>query len=302
MLNNYDKLINIAKNNNCKILLNEPMANHTTFKIGGPADIFLSVPNDKALSEILIQCRDSEIPYYIVGNGSNILANDSGVHGVCIKLNYSDDLIKIVDDTSIICKANVTLSKLCKFALDHSLSGLEFAWGIPGSVGGAVFMNAGAYSGEIKNVVSMCFHVDNNGNLGSFSKDQLDLSYRHSIYSDLNYVITSAKFDLVKDNQILIRERMDDFMNRRKLKQPLEFPSAGSIFKRPTGFFAGSLIEECGLKGKAIGGAMVSKKHSGFIINTGNATCKDVTDLIALIQKTVFEKKGIKLECEVKRI
>lgn len=302
MLENYQQLIDIAQKQNCKVLLNEPMSKHTSFKIGGPADVFINITADSALVDILKFCKQNSVPYFIIGNGSNLLVNDNGIHGVCIKLNYNKDVIKLVNETTIICKASVSLSKLCKFALDNSLSGLEFAWGIPGSVGGAVFMNAGAYSGEIKDVILSCSHVDNDGNAGFFLKNQLDLSYRHSVYSDLNYVITAAKFQLKRDNPVFISRRMDDFMNKRRSKQPLDFPSAGSIFKRPSGHFTGSLIEKCGLKGKSIGGAMVSNKHAGFIINTGNASCKDVTDLITLIQNTVYKEKGINLECEVRQI
>lgn len=302
MLENYQQLIDIAQKQNCKVLLNEPMSKHTSFKIGGPADVFINITADSALVDILKFCKQNSVPYFIIGNGSNLLVNDNGIHGVCIKLNYNKDVIKLVNETTIICKASVSLSKLCKFALDNSLSGLEFAWGIPGSVGGAVFMNAGAYSGEIKDVILSCSHVDNDGNAGFFLKNQLDLSYRHSVYSDLNYVITAAKFQLKRDNPVFISRRMDDFMNKRRSKQPLDFPSAGSIFKRPSGHFTGSLIEKCGLKGKSIGGAMVSNKHAGFIINTGDASCKDVTDLITLIQNTVYKEKGINLECEVRQI
>lgn len=302
MLENYQQLIDIAQKQNCKVLLNEPMSKHTSFKIGGPADVFINITADSALVDILKFCKQNSVPYFIIGNGSNLLVNDNGIHGVCIKLNYNKDVIKLVNETTIICKASVSLSKLCKFALDNSLSGLEFAWGIPGSVGGAVFMNAGAYSGEIKDVILSCSHVDNDGNAGFFLKNQLDLSYRHSVYSDLNYVITAAKFQLKRDNPVFISRRMDDFMNKRRSKQPLDFPSAGSIFKRPSGHFTGSLIEKCGLKGKSIGGAMVSNKHAGFIINTGDASCKDVTDLITLIQDTVYKEKGINLECEVRQI
>lgn len=301
MLNNYSDIINIAKNHNCEVLLNEPMCKHTSFKIGGPCDVFINITDDKALIDILKICKQLSIPYHIIGNGSNLLVSDNGIRGLCIKLAYDHNVISL-NDNIINCKANISLSRLCKFALDNSLSGLEFAWGIPGSVGGAAFMNAGAYSGEMKNVLIECRHIDNCGNIGSFSKNELKLSYRHSIYSELHYIITDVKVKLHQDNYIDIKKRMDDFMSRRKSKQPLEFPSAGSIFKRPYGFFAGSLIEECGLKGKSVGGAMVSEKHAGFIINTGNATCKDVLDLIALIQKTVYENKGVNLECEVKQI
>lgn len=301
MLNNYSDIIKIAKNYDCEVLLNEPMCKHTSFKIGGPSDVFINIINDRALIDILKICKQSSIPYHIIGNGSNLLVSDDGIRGLCIKLAYNHNVISL-NDNIITCKANVSLSRLCKFALDNSLSGLEFAWGIPGSVGGAAFMNAGAYLGEMKDILIECNHIDDCGNFGSFFKDELKLSYRHTIYSELPYVITDVKVKLHQGNYIDIKKRMDDFMARRKSKQPLEFPSAGSVFKRPAGFFAGSLIEECGLKGKSVGGAMVSEKHAGFIINTGDATCKDVLDLIELIQKTVYENKGVILECEVKKI
>ena len=237
-----------------------------------------------------------------IGNGSNLLINDNGFYGIVFKLDGDFKQISIVDENTIKCGTGTTLAKLCKFALDHNLSGLEFAWGIPGSVGGAAFMNAGAYGGEMKDVLEASAYIAPDGTLGTFTAEEMNLSYRHSVYSENNYIITSITVKLKPDSYEAIRGRMDDFMGRRKDKQPLEYPSAGSVFKRPEGYYAGGLIEECGLKGCQIGGAQVSEKHAGFIINKGGAACEDVCGLIKHIQDTVFEKKGVLLECEIKRI
>ncbi|MEE0931388.1 MAG: UDP-N-acetylmuramate dehydrogenase, partial [Acutalibacteraceae bacterium] len=198
--------------------------------------------------------------------------------------------------------AGVMLSGLARQVSSMGYTGFEYATGIPGTLGGGVTMNAGAYGGEIKDVLSSCTHIDNENKLGAFGVCQLELGYRHSVYADNNYVITGAVFRLHRDSPVEIRKRMDDYMNRRKTKQPVEFPSAGSVFKRPEGYFAGTLIQEAGLKGKQIGGAQVSEKHAGFIINKGKATCKDVLDLIAHIKNTVKENSGIELECEIKSV
>lgn len=299
---NIDKIITSAKEHNCKVLENEPLSRHTTFKIGGNARALIVVENANSLSELFKLCTKLDVPNFVIGNGSNLLISDDGYDGVVFRLDGDFKQISIVDENTIKCGAGTTLAKLCKFALDHNLSGLEFGWGIPGTVGGSAFMNAGAYGGEMKDVLESSSYITPDGELGTMSADKMDLSYRHSVYSENRYIITSVTVKLKPDSYEAIRGRMDDFMGRRKDKQPLEYPSAGSVFKRPEGYFAGGLIEECNLKGKQIGGAQVSEKHAGFIINKNNATCEDVCNLIKHIQDTVFEKKGVNLECEIKRI
>ena len=210
------------------------------------------------------------------------------------------DNISLVNDTNISVSAGTSLKKLCNSALDNSLTGLEFAYGIPGTVGGAVFMNAGAYDGEVKDVIVSCETVDMNGNVKKYTKDEMDLSYRHSAFQSKDEIIVSAVFELKKGDKDLISEKMNDLMSRRKDKQPLEYPNAGSTFKRPVGQFAGKLIQDCGLRGFAVGGAMVSEKHCGFVINNNNATCEDVTSLISQVQEKVLKETGFFLECEVK--
>jgi UDP-N-acetylmuramate dehydrogenase len=208
--------------------------------------------------------------------------------------------IKLLDETTIYCEAGASLKALCMFALENSLSGLEFAYGIPGTLGGAVYMNAGAYGGEMKDVLYSVNHIDNDGNNGTLNKENLDLGYRHSAYTNNGFVITSAVIKLTKADKKDIKEAMDDKLQRRKDKQPLEYPSAGSTFKRPEGYFAGALIEDCGLKGYTVGGAQVSEKHAGFVINKGGATATDVMTLISDVQRIVKEKHGVTLETEVK--
>lgn len=297
---NYDDIVNLAESLGCKVLRNEPMSKHTTFKIGGVADLLINVGNREQLREIVKKATEQAIPFYVLGNGSNLLISDNGIRGCVIRLCGEFNEVRLLDNNKIECGAGATLAKLCVFAQDNSLSGLEFAWGIPGSVGGAAFMNAGAYGGEMKDVMISCEHITRDGEIGHLNNDELNLSYRKSAYIDNGYIITAITLQLSRDDKMMIRERMDDYMNRRKTKQPLEYPSAGSVFKRPEGNFAGTLIEKCGLKGKTIGGAMVSQKHAGFIVNNGGATAEDVANLVKLIQETVKKETGILLECEIK--
>ena len=285
----------------CEIKQDEPLSKFTTFKIGGAAAAVVTVNNVKELSEILSLCKQNNVQRMVIGNGSNLLVSDEGYEGIVIKLDGDFKNITI-DGETIKCGSGVTLASLCKFARDNSLSGLEFAWGIPGTVGGAAFMNAGAYGGEMKNVVMSTSYINDDGAAGTYIGEENKFSYRYSIYSENNYVITGVTFKFKTDDPELIKERMDDYMSRRRSKQPLDYPSAGSVFKRPDGYFAGGLIEECGLKGYSIGGAQVSEKHAGFIINKGGATCSDVCKLVEHIQKTVKENKGVELECEIRRI
>lgn len=286
----------------CDIKYNEPMKSHTTFNCGGEADVFVSPKTFDELEKIVNFCKENEVKPFVIGKGSNLLVKDSGIRGIVIHLGKDFDDINLIDDTTVVCLAGTSLMKLCKFALENSLTGLEFAYGIPGSVGGAAYMNAGAYGGEMKDVLYRCDHIDFDGNKSSFENEQLALSYRTSAYKDSDKIVYRAYFKLKKGNKDEIRAKMDDFMGRRKDKQPLDYPSAGSTFKRPEGYFAGKLIEECGLKGANIGGAKVSEKHCGFIINTGNASASDIIKLIALVQDFVLAKTGVFLETEVKII
>ena len=294
-----DIIFNLAEILGCEARKYEPLSKHTTFKIGGVADTYVKVTSLSKLSTILKECRESDIDYMIIGNGSNILASDDGYRGVVIRLDGDFRKIALVDDDTVYCGAGATLAALCKFALNNGLSGLEFAWGIPGSVGGAVFMNAGAYGGEMKDVVYSVNHLTKNGNPGRTEKDALQFGYRTSVYRQNNAIITGATLKLRKDNPEDIRARMDDYLGRRSSKQPLEYPSAGSVFKRPAGAYAGALIEQCGLKGHSHGGAQVSEKHAGFIINKANANANDVKSLIREVQTKVYDETGFNLECEL---
>lgn len=298
-MNKSETIFNLAEILGCEARKYEPMSKHTSFKIGGNADVYIKVNNLSKLSTILKECQASDVDYMILGNGSNLLVSDDGIRGVVIRLDGDFRKITLLDDTTIFCGAGATLAYLCKFALNCGLSGLEFAWGIPGTVGGAVFMNAGAYDGEMKDVVHSVSHISPSGEIGRTEKENLNFGYRTSVYRSNNMIITGVTLKLKKGNPDEIRAKMDDYMLRRSTKQPLEYPSAGSVFKRPEGNFAGALIEQCGLKGKTCGGAQVSEKHAGFIINKSNATSKDVRDLIGEIQKTVSEKTGYSLECEL---
>lgn len=298
----YNEICDIAKNLNCNVLLNEPMSKHTSFKIGGNADAFICVNDNSSLKSLLSSIKDRNIPYFILGNGSNLLVSDKGIRGIVLKLDGTFCDIKLINDDAIECGSGALLSKVCKFALENSLSGLEFAFGIPGTVGGAAFMNAGAYGGEMKDVIVCCDHITRSGKAEQLFSNDLGFGYRTSFYSDKDHIITGVTLKLKKGDPLHIKQNMDDFINKRKEKQPLNFPSAGSVFKRPVGNFAGTLIEQCGLKGKSVGGAMVSEKHAGFIINTGNAECQDVLALIDHIKATVFERTGIILECELKTV
>lgn len=298
----YGELITLAKNLGAVVEENVPMSKYTSFKTGGNADLLIIPASVDSLSQIIKKCKELNIKPFVMGNGSNLLVTDSGYKGVMIKIGSNLSSMKMLDENTIECESGVMMKALCNFAFDNSLSGLEFAFGIPGNLGGAVYMNAGAYGGEMKDVLYSCTHIDSDGNIGTLTKDQLDLGYRRSAYTDNGYTIISATLKLQKGDKTEIKEAMNDKLRRRKEKQPLEFPSAGSTFKRPEGYFAGALIEDCQLKGYTIGGAQVSEKHAGFVINRGGATSTDILNLIKHIQDTVFEKHGVKLETEVKII
>ena len=294
-----DIICNLSEILNCEAKQREPLSRHTTFKIGGAADAYISVTSLSKLSTIVRECEESEIDWMVIGNGSNLLVSDEGYRGAVLRLDGDFRRISLVDDCTVYCGAGASLAALCKFALSNGLSGLEFAWGIPGTVGGAVFMNAGAYGGEMKQVVYSVSHLTPEGDIGRIESDGLEFGYRTSVYRKNGYIITGATIKLKKANPDDIRAAMDDYFGRRSSKQPLEYPSAGSVFKRPEGAFAGALIEQCGLKGHSHGGAQVSEKHAGFIINTGGASANDVKALVREIQTKVYDETGYTLECEL---
>ena len=278
-------------------VLNEPMHRHTTFKIGGNADIFINLSDTEDLSFVLKAAQNCCVPVFLLGKGSNLLVSDDGIEGVVVCLKGLDRIS--VEQNRLIVGGGATLRNICIEAQKAGLSGLEFAFGIPGTVGGAVFMNAGAYGGEISQVISRATVMDKNGNVRVVEAKDMALGYRTSVFKTSGDIVLSAEFELSFDDKDLIRERMEDYFTRRREKQPLEYPSAGSTFKRPEGYFAGALIQKNNLKGVSIGGAQVSEKHAGFVINKDNATCSDVRSLIKKIQKTILDADGVSLETEV---
>lgn len=295
--NDYNLIEQTAAKYGATVLYNEDMKHHTTFRIGGPCDVMVKINCEALLCELIKQCEEEKIKYYILGRGSNVLVSDKGLRGVVLLIGSDFSSVR-VDGDIIECKAGASLSAVCQVALENGLQGLEFAYGIPGSVGGAVYMNAGAYGGEMKDVIISCKYIDN-GEIKEIPLSEMNLSYRHSLFSEKGYCITSVKLGLKKGDKAGIKSLMDTLMQKRKDKQPLEYPSAGSTFKRPEGDFAGRLIEVCGLKGTACGGAEVSTKHSGFVINKDNATFSDVLGVIDTVKKTVKEQTGVELQCEV---
>ena len=298
----YNEIAFFAENIGAEVIKDAPMKKYTSFKCGGNASVLIIPDSIDNLNKIIEFSYSKNIKPFIIGNGSNLLVTDKGIDGVVIKVGSKLSEIRLLDETTIYCEAGASLKSLCMFALENSLSGLEFAYGIPGTLGGAVYMNAGAYGGEMKDVLYSVNHLDENGNVGTLQKENLDFGYRYSAYTKNGFVITSAILKLNKADKKDIKEAMDDKLGRRKDKQPLEYPSAGSTFKRPEGYFAGALIEDCGLKGYTVGGAQVSEKHAGFVINKGGATSTDVITLIGDVQRIVHEKHGVMLETEVKII
>ncbi len=282
-----------------RVLIDELMSNHTSFKIGGPADVMVFPSNSTQLGEIIKLFINSKTPYLVMGNGTNLLVSDKGIRGVVIKIYNNMDNYSVYGEYMEL-EAGMLISKASKIALQHSLSGLEFAEGIPGTVGGAVTMNAGAYIGEMAMVVHQTDYMDANGNIITVTGQEHDFSYRTSIIQKTKGIVLKTRLKLNKGDSSKIEELMNDFNFKRRDKQPLEWPSAGSVFKRPKGYFVGKLIDDCGLRGYSIGGAKISDKHSGFIINTGDATCKDVFELIKHIQSTVKERFGVELEPELR--
>ena len=283
---------------------NEPLAAHCTFRIGGPADVFILPENAEQLCKTVALCKKCDVKYYLLGNGSNILFEDAGYRGAIIDTTAMQQELRFAEApdgaVSITVGAGTKLSALCKAALEKGLTGLEFAYGIPGTVGGAVYMNAGAYGGEVKDVLSTVTYFTREGMVVTEEAAKLDLSYRHSIFEENGGCILSAVFRLNPGDPEAIRARMDELMQKRIDKQPLDKPSAGSTFKRPVGAFAAALIDQCGLRGYCHGGAAVSEKHCGFVVNLGGATCADVLALCDEVRTIVKEKTGFDLEKEIR--
>lgn len=288
----------LAADTGCDVMFDEPLCRHTSFQIGGPADIFINAPDASSLETMYAALRARGVPTRFLGNGSNLLVDDAGVRGAVVRL--SELTPPTVNGTKLACGAGIPLKQVCRAARDHALSGLEFAFGIPGYVGGAVYMNAGAYGGEMADVIAAASVLLPDGTVTDMDKTALQLSYRHSALMENGGIVLSAVFDLSPGDVTDIEAKMNDFMGRRRDKQPLEYPSAGSYFKRPTGYFAGALIEQSGLKGFAIGGAQVSEKHAGFVINRDHATCDDVLRLEDAVRERVYRDHGVTLEREVR--
>ncbi len=283
------------------VLLDEPMKNYTTIKTGGLADIIVMPQSITEIQSVIKICKENDVPYFVMGKGSNLLVSDKGMRCVVVKLG--DKFAKItIDGNDVIAQAGVSLSELSEKIMEKSLKGFEFAGGIPGTLGGATAMNAGAYGGEMKDIIKSVKVLNTEGEIINLSSEELEFGYRTSMIQVKNYIVLEVKMEFEKGNYEEIAKTTKDLMETRKAKQPLHLPSCGSVFKRPAGHFAGKLIEDSGLKGKKIGGAKVSKLHCGFIVNVDNATTNDVLDLIELIQKTVKSKFGIQLETEVKII
>ncbi|MCI8283847.1 MAG: UDP-N-acetylmuramate dehydrogenase [Firmicutes bacterium] len=309
----YNEILNIIGDKN-RVLKEVPLSEHTTFKIGGPADIMVfpkSADELRRLTEFLRSEKfqnsgskkdaQQSANYFIIGNGSNLLVRDGGLRGVVIKIGSGMSEIK-TESEILTVQAGALLSAAAAEAARASLTGMEFASGIPGSFGGAVFMNAGAYDGEMAQIIESVTALMQDGTIRKFKKDEVDFGYRHSVFCDIGGIILEGEIRLRKGNSEKIREKMKELSKRRTDKQPLSYPSAGSTFKRPEGYFAGKLVEDSGCKGLSLGGAQVSPKHAGFIVNTGNAKAQDVIDLIKLVQMRVKEKFGVDLETEVKII
>lgn len=293
------KLQDIVGSDN--IVSDEPMRKHTTFRIGGNADIFVRPESKEQIAEILRLCRKQDVPYFILGNGSNLLVGDRGFRGVVI--NIMDNMNDIKVDGGIIkAQAGAMLIKVSRAARDNSLTGLEFASGIPGTIGGAIYMNAGAYGGEMKDVVTKVTAMDAEGEIYTFGTDELEFSYRHSVIQQRDLIVLDVTMKLAAGDQKIIDDRMSELAVARRTKQPLEYPSAGSTFKRPEGYFAGKLIMDAGLRGYRVGDAQVSEKHCGFVVNRGNATADDVIKLIDDVKAKVSEEYDVVLEPEVRMI
>lgn len=295
----YNELCAVTGDKN--VLRDEPMSGHTTFRIGGPADYLAMPENAEQISRIIKACRDAGVPYYIIGNGSNLLVGDRGFRGVIIQVYKNMNAVEAVDG-EIHAQAGALLSKVAAAALNAGLTGIEFASGIPGTLGGAVRMNAGAYGGEMKQVLKSATVLTPTGEMLTLTVDEMKMGYRTSIVSKMDYVVLDAVITLCPGNPDDIRAKMEELKEKRVSKQPLEYGSAGSTFKRPEGYFAGKLIEDAGLRGFRVGNAQVSEKHCGFVINRGGATAKEVVELMDEVVRRVEENSNVRLEPEVKKI
>jgi len=283
-----------------KLLFNEPMSRHTSFRIGGPAEVMAFPESADALSRILRAAADIGIRPAILGAGTNVLAPDAGLPGLCICLKDALDNMELLDDHRIRVMAGVTMTRAAVFAANYGLSGMEFAHGIPGTVGGGVYMNAGAYGGEIRDICESVDVMDMLGNLKTFSKEEMDFSYRHSILEETGGIVVSAVFRLTPAETEQVKAKMKELQGKRSASQPLDLPSAGSAFKRPVGGYAAALIDQAGLKGFTVGGAAISTKHAGFAVNLGGATAEDVKSLLQQVSDLVYANSGIRLEPEVR--
>lgn len=281
-----------------QILLNEPMSRHTTFRVGGEAKALIQIDNVSELIDIISYLNKVQEPYYIKGNGSNILVGDKGYNGIILEMGQFFSGIR-VEDNEIIAQSGALMSRIAKTALDYGLSGFEFAAGIPGTIGGGVVMNAGAYGGELKDVVTQVSVLNPEGEMLTLRKEDLEFGYRTSVIKHRPLTVTEVRISLSKGDKAAIRDRMDELSSQRKAKQPLEYPSAGSTFKRPEGYYAGKLIMDAGLRGYSIGGAAVSEKHCGFVINKGNATAADIYEVIVEVQTRVKARFDVNLEPEI---
>ncbi len=302
----YQELDRLTAELDCELVRDEPLSKYTKFKIGGPARRLITIYNYEPLSGIVRGLSRLELPYLVLGRGSNLLIGDKGYPGVAIMLEgvFNSAASNRVEKGGRIISsgAGVSIAAACVLAQNEGLTGLEFAWGIPGSVGGAVYMNAGAYGGEMKEVVKRVWYMDTEGRLGDMTGEELGFGYRRSAFMDGGKIITRAEFKLTPGNKEEIDARMKELKAKRLEKQPYDMPSAGSTFKRPKTGYAAALIEQCGLKGRRVGGAQVSEKHAGFIVNTGGATCRDVLELMDIVRETVLKETGVELEPEVRVI
>lgn len=297
--NFYDKLNNVIAKDS--ILIDEPMSRHTTFRVGGPADFFVTPKAKEEVRDVIRICKEAGMPYYIIGNGSNLLVSDAGYRGVIVQIYKEMNEVKVEGDL-VKAQAGALLSGIAAKALGAELSGFEFASGIPGTIGGACVMNAGAYGGEMKDVLESVTVLTGEGKIIELGRNELELGYRTSVIAKKGYIVLGAVLKLERGDGEKIKTYMDELKEKRVTKQPLEYPSAGSTFKRPEGYFAGKLIEDAGLRGFQVGGAQVSEKHCGFVINRDHATAADITELMRQVQIRVKENSGVDLEPEVKRL
>ena len=297
--NFYDKLNNVIAKDS--ILLDEPMSRHTTFRVGGPADFFVTPKAKEEVRDVIRICKEAGMPYYIIGNGSNLLVSDAGYRGVIVQIYKEMNEVKVEGDL-VKAQAGALLSGIAAKALGAELSGFEFASGIPGTIGGACVMNAGAYGGEMKDVLESVTVLTGEGKIIELGRNELELGYRTSVIAKKGYIVLGAVLKLERGDGEKIKTYMDELKEKRVTKQPLEYPSAGSTFKRPEGYFAGKLSEDAGLRGFQVGGAQVSEKHCGFVINRDHATAADIMELMRQVQIRVKENSGVDLEPEVKRL